>query len=76
MKLKTFNRVDVSVHTEYTIFDRNGRYQDSFRVDYTDTTKEGTARLLKLYDLMKRGADVEHVSVNSVTGLLDVSVRV
>lgn len=76
MKLKTFNRVDVSVHTEYTVFDRNGSYQESFRVDYTDATREGIASLLKLYDLMKRGADVEHVSVNSVTGLLDISVRV
>lgn len=76
MKLKTFNRVDVSVHTAYIVFDRNGSYQESFRVDHTDATREGTASLLKLYDLMKRGADVEYVSVNSVTGLLDISVRV
>lgn len=75
MKLKTFEKTNVSVRTEYIVF-RGIEPIDHFHVNYTDISKDGLDNLTKRQDLEKAGARVRFVCVNSATGELSVTVEV
>lgn len=72
MKLKTFEKVNVNIKTEYTVF-HGDEPIDSFVVDYLGQTKEEIQKL-KYYE--EAGAKVRFVSVNTVTGNLSVTVEI
>ena len=73
MKLKTFDKCNVAVKTEYTVWNAKGEFVESFTEDYLDTNS-GRNGILKKIDYENAGAEVKHVSVNSATGLLSVSL--
>ena len=71
MTLKTFDRVNVSTKTHYTVF-RGENYVYDFTADYCEDSQS----LFKLVHLKKQGAVVRFVTVNSATGLLEVTVDI
>lgn len=82
MKLKSFEKVRVATVTEYVVF-HNRDYVESFEVDYLAKTADGeydnaktTAGILKRIKYEDAGAKVLHVSVNSATGNLKVSIEI
>lgn len=75
MKLKTFDRVNVAVQAEYTVWDRKtDALLDNFYVDFAKPYPDDG--ITKVLDLIHRGADIQYVRVNSASGLLDVTVIV
>lgn len=77
MTLKTFEKANCSVRTEYTVFNRNNGWVESFVADFTKaSTDAGNVLKLLAYERMGRGCTVRHVSVNSATGYLTVSLLI
>ena len=73
MKLKTFNKVNVSEKTEYTVFDKEDNFKDIFIVDYL----EGATNWYKVRNLIEKGAEIRFVSASPIhKDLLEVSVTV
>lgn len=73
MLLKTFDKHNVAVVTEYTVWDKNESLLDYFTEDYT---KVAQGNIDKKLDLIQKRAEVKYVCVNSATGKLSVSVIV
>lgn len=73
MLLKTFDKHNVAVKTEYTVWNKAGDLLDYFLEDYTNPLE---SNVIKKLDLVEKGAKVKYVSVNSATGRLSVSVEV
>ena len=75
MKFKTLYKTLNDTKYEYTIWDKNGNYVDSFHINYCKATesREGILRMLKLKDA---GAEVRWVSVNRATGELSIDLVV
>lgn len=71
MTLRAFNKVNTEIKTTYIVFE-NKKPIDQFTDDYLSS--EYTT--LKLTYWIKRGAKVQHVSINSATGLLEVECYV
>lgn len=77
MTLKQFEKVNSEVVTEYRVFTGNSRYLDDFVVDFladTDTLHTQLEKLRKLE--ADKTAKVAHVTVNSCTHNLTVSVNI
>ena len=77
MTLKQFEKVNSEVVTEYRVFTGNSRYLDDFVVDFladTDTLHTQLEKLRKLE--ADKTAKVAHVTVNSCTHHLAVSVNI
>ncbi len=72
MKLKTFDKCNVAVVTEYTVF-RGDECVDWFTEDYCKTEGDNVRKKLAY---IEKGADVRFVAVNSVTGHLRVSLSI
>lgn len=70
MTLREFNDINVTTKASYTVFYGKKRI-DSFVVDYIGDI-DSTHNLIRL---MEKGAEVEFVSVNSVTNILEVTVK-
>lgn len=82
MKLKTFEKTNVSTITEYVVF-RGDNVVDSFKVDYCKKNKDGTYdneyianSILKRMAYENSGANVRIVDVNSATGHLHVTLDI
>lgn len=73
MTLKAFDEVNVSTKTSYTVF-KDGKCVDLFTVDYGENVRKDN--VLKEVALRDSGAKVRFISVNSVTGVLEVSVDI
>lgn len=73
MTLKQFYKVNSEIRTEYRLL-RNGKYLDSFEVDFlADMDKlSGMLRKFKEYE----SATVQHVTVNPCNGMLTVSLNI
>lgn len=70
MLLKSFDKLNTEVKTQYIIFE-NDEYVEDFIVDYL---AEDSKMLLKLMALEDQKATVRHIHINHTTGLLEVSV--
>lgn len=68
MTLREFDDVNNECKTHYIVF-KDGEPIDEFTVDYLS----GDLTTLKLTKWKKQGAKVRYVSINSATGLLEVS---
>ena len=68
MTLRAFDDVNNERKTHYIVF-KDGEPIDEFTVDYLS----GDLTTLKLTKWKKQGAKVRHVSINSATGLLEIS---
>lgn len=67
MLLKTFDKVNTSVRTSYSVLDADGNGAEWFTVDYL--APEGTPdNILRKLDLIDRGAVVQHVSAYNLDG--------
>ena len=82
MKLKTFEKVRVSVVTEYIVF-RGETLVDTFTVDYLAKTAEGVfdtektnKAITKRMQYEASGARVRFIDTNSVTGKLQVTIEI
>ena len=77
MTLKQFESVNAEIVTEYTVFNGEGKCVESFEVDFlADMDKlHGQLGKLKKYE-NDRNVTVKHVTVNSCTHHLTVSVVV
>ena len=79
MTVKSWEKVNRQIVTNYIIFEnmpgRQPVYRESFRVDYL-AKSYAERNLDKIIDLEQMGkrATVQHVSINSATGELDVTV--
>lgn len=70
MLLKSFDKLNTEVKTQYIIFE-NDEYVEDFVVDYL---AKDSKMLLKLMVLEDQKATVRHIHINHTTGLLEVSV--
>lgn len=73
MKFKTFDKVNVAVEYEIVVF-HEGEPIDHFTVSYLPGAE--TSNISKKEALKEKGATVRFVSVDSATGLLDITVEV
>lgn len=77
MTLKTFEKANCAVRTEYNVFNRDNGLIESFETDFTKaSTDNGSILKLVAYEKMGKGCTVRHVSVNSATGILSVSLLI
>lgn len=77
MTLKQFEKVNSEVVTEYRIFTGDNRYLYDFVVDFLADQDELSAQLRKLRELENnKNAKVRHITVNSATHHLDVTVNI
>lgn len=82
MKLKTFEKVRVSVVTEYIVF-KGDTPVDTFTVDYLSKTPDGVfdiektnKAIIKRMQYEASGARVRFIDTDSVTGKLKVTIEI
>lgn len=73
MTLKQFEKVNCEVRNEYIVFDDAGEYIETFKVNYVDDDIDKTNRAI-LRRFMYDNATVKHVSVNTATHFLSVTI--
>lgn len=77
MTLKQFEKVNSEVVTEYRVFTGDNRCLDDFEVDFLADMDTLHAQLRKLKELEEnKTATVKHITVNSATHRLNVSVHI
>lgn len=74
MTLKQFDKVNADVRTEYTVFDENGEYVETIKLNYLDDDVSKTAAAILSRDKYN-GYTVRHVTVNTATKFLSVSIE-
>lgn len=71
MTLKEFNKVNSTTKTSYVVF-KGDEAIEWFTVDY----KNHGENVFREAQLEEQGAIVKHVDINTVTGILNVTVEV
>lgn len=74
MTLKQFEKVNAEVRTEYTVFDENGEYVETIKVNYIEDDVHKTGAAILRRDKYA-GFTVRHVTVNTATKFLSVSLE-
>ena len=73
--LKTFDEMNISIKTEYNVFDSANNFIEMIRLDYLDEDQNRcTNAILKKNELIKKKAKVERIINCEVTGFLEVVV--
>lgn len=76
MKLKSLTKVLVDIKFGIIVF-KDGVHLESFTVDYlAANAHDDTGNIRKLTEYEKKGAEVNHISVNHATGLNDIEIIV